>query len=281
MKAGSAGSSPDDATKSASATQPLRCFLREVGEAVANLNTTVVGLDAVENGHKKPDGLNISWNPADPKSAARKARRFVLEAVLVRVSEALAQYVATVAKLSRFDTCRESWSKKEIAGKKNEPSIAEKLTDIAIETVGSDCYKTFGACLLIHWRNRVVHSKSQATLTPNQIKTLKKSSKDIETNYSDLSIERLLEDFKTGKPTLKDISSLIAMTIRLVRLVDENVKDYSKNDLETLLDHYGLYEQIEKIRAETSPEKTTASVKRLLKVTAPGLGESYEKFYGS
>lgn len=281
MKAGSAGSNPDGAAKSASSTQPLRYFLREVGEAVANLNTTVVGLDAVENGYEKPDGLNISWNPTDPKSAARKARRFVLEAVLVRVSEALAQYVATVAKFSRFDSCRTNWNKKKTAENKSDPSIADKLADIAMETVGPDCYKTSAACLLIHWRNRVVHSKSEAKLTPKQITKLKDSSDFIETNYAGLSIQRLLEDFETGKPTLKDISSLIAMTIRLVRLVDENVKDYSGDDLKRLLDHYGLCEQIEKVRAETSPDKVAASIKRLLKATAPGLGESYEKFYGS
>lgn len=281
MKAGSAGSIPEVATRSGSATQPLRYFLREVGEAVANLNTTVVGLDAVENGYQKPHGLNISWNPTDPKFAARKARRFVLEAVLVRVSEALKQYVATVAKLSRFDTCRENWSNRKNDGKKQEPSIAEKLADIALETVGPDCYKTSAACLLIHWRNRMVHSKSQASLTPSQKKVLEKSNKDIETNYAGLSIHRLLEDFETGKPTLKDISSLIAMTIRLVRLVDNNLKDCTENDFRTFLYHYGLYEQIDKIKAETSPEKINASVKRLLQVTAPGLVEGYEKFYGS
>jgi hypothetical protein len=52
--------------------------MRDVGEAVANLNTVAVGLDAVEKGHKKSETLNISWDPGDRIAAARKARKFVL-----------------------------------------------------------------------------------------------------------------------------------------------------------------------------------------------------------
>ncbi|WP_192357588.1 hypothetical protein [Mesorhizobium mediterraneum] len=68
--------------------QPLKDLLVSVGEAVANLNTAVVGLDAVEQGYEKPETLNISWNPNDRIAAARKSRRFLVEAVLVRVAEA-------------------------------------------------------------------------------------------------------------------------------------------------------------------------------------------------
>ncbi len=271
MKAGSVGSNPNDVTKPA---PPLRCFLREVGESVANLNTAVVGLDAVENGHTKPAGLNISWNPSNRLLAARKARRFVLEAVLVRVSEALSQYVNTMAKLNYFTGCCKNWEQK-----KNSPSIAEKLADIAQETVGSNCYKTVGACLLIHWRNRVVHGQSQAKLTQQQVDTLHKSRKDIEDSYAGLCIQRLLQDFEAGKPTLKDISSLISMTIRLVQSVDGCVRDYSIDDVDMLIRQYGLSERIKKVEIETTPKKRAASIKRLLNATVPGLGEFYEAHF--
>jgi len=190
-------------------TQPLRNFLSEVGGAVANLNTTVVGLDAVENGYNKPESLNISWNPIDRNAAARKARRFVLEAVLVRVSEALSQYIRAISKLPRFEGLREAWAE-ETQSKKKDPRDAKKLADVTEKVIGADCFLLVGSCLLIHWRNRVVHLNSKAKLTYQQVKTLQRSSEKIEEEFASLSVERLMQDFFEGRPTLKDISSLVA-----------------------------------------------------------------------
>ena len=279
MKAGSAGSNPDGATKLYQASQPLRYFLQDVGEAVANLNTTVVGLDAVENGYSKPDGLNISWNPTNRSAAARKARRFVLEAVLVRVSEALCQYIKTVSKLPRFEAINNAWAKDE----KNKIKItnARKLADIAKEIIENESVLTTGACLLIHWRNRAVHRDSKAKLTGLQVVAFQKSSSCIEKEFSSLSVDRLLRDFEEGKPTLKDITSLIAMTIRLARKLDAGVNDVSKDDLLVLFEHYGLDEKIDQLKLSTSPRKQKASIIRFLKVTAPGLIEPFCKYHGS
>jgi hypothetical protein len=259
------------------ASQPLRYFLHDVGDAVANLNTTVVGLDAVENGYDKPDGLNISWNPIDRNAAARKARRFVLEAVLVRVSEALSQYVGAISKLPRFESLQKSWV---VEAKKNiKISDAKKLSDLAMEIVESECFLTVGGCLLVHWRNRAVHRDSHAKLTGPQVKTLMQHSELIEKEFASLSVDRLIQDFKEGKPTLKDVTSLVAMTIRLSRKLDAKLNDISKTDLMVLLEHYGLDEKIEKLKLETSPQRQTASIIRFLETTAPGLAEPFVKFH--
>lgn len=101
IKAGRAGSSPDGTTSNWQ-SQPLSALLVEIGEAVANLNTAVVGLDAVEKGHDKPESLDISWSPADRQAASRKARKFIVEAVLVRVFEALRQHTVVISRLPRF-----------------------------------------------------------------------------------------------------------------------------------------------------------------------------------
>ncbi|WP_297776875.1 hypothetical protein [uncultured Roseovarius sp.] len=278
MKAGSAGSIPDGVTKVPQASQPLRYFLHDVGDAVASLNTTVVGLDAVENGYAKPDSLNISWNPIDQKAAARKARRFVLEAVLVRVSEALSQYIGAISKLPRFENLRESWAKD--AKNKIKISDAKKLSDLAKEIIQSDCFLAVGGCLLVHWRNRAVHRDSQAKLTGPQAKILIRHSALIDKEFASLSVDRLLRDFEEGKPTLKDITSLVAMTIRLSRKLDAKINDTSKADLLALLEHYGLDKKIEKLKLETSPQRQTASIIRFLETTAPGLAEPFVKFHG-
>lgn len=268
------GSSPNGAANSsatAGSVQPLRDLLASVGEAVANLNTAVVGLDAVEQGHKKPETLNISWNPNDRIAAARKSRRFVVEAVLVRVAEALSEFVLVMARLPRFSSVRNSWNSK--------TSRAEKLADMAVEALGSQDYLIAGAVLLTHWRNRVVHPHSQASLTPEQEKKLRASSEEIESNFAGLSIERLLKDFEAGQPTLKDVSSLIAMSIRMARAVDKAVSDLSNDDLDILLDYYGLKARISEIEAQTTPSKRHASVIRMLQSSAPGLVPAYSRLH--
>ncbi len=273
MKAGSAGSNPDDvSTPLPTASQPLRDFLREVGEAVANLNTAVVGLDAIEKGHERPASLDISWNPVDRSAAARKARRFILEAVLVRVSEAMGTFIWALGKLPRFTDVRKSWNQS--------TSQAEKMTDIARHALGRENYLLAGASLLVHWRNRVVHQRSKAELTPSQKQLLLAAAAEVEQKFARLSVERLLSDFEQGLPTLKDISSLIAMTIRLAREIDASFRELSHEDLEALLDHYGLIARIAAVESNTTPAKRTASVVRLLKSEAPGLAESYEWIVG-
>lgn len=273
FKAGGAGSSPDDAAMTPNPTQPLKYFLGQAGNAIANLNSTVVGLDAIEKNYEKPDSLNISWNPTNRKIAARKARRFVLEAVLVRVSEALKEYILAISKLPRFDRCREKW-------KKDTP-IAEKLSDISEAALEAECYLTVGSCLLVHWRNRAVHPNSNAALTKNQISTFQMSSTTIAEKFAGLSIDKLLKDFEEGKPTLKDISSLVSMSILWCRKLDNELNDLSEEDLHALLSYYGLERKIAQLERETSPNRINASIIQYLKTTAPGLAKTYEKFHKS
>lgn len=269
MKAGSAGSIPAGVTKSQNHSQPLKIFLREVGEAVAHLNTIVVGLDAVEKGHKKPSTLRISWNPNDPKLAAIKARRFALESILVRVCEALNQYVSATSRLPRINSA--------LRKHKDHPSTAEKLSDLAKAVQIEDCFLVAGSCLLIHWRNRAVHLNSDAKLTPAQVSSLKSASEEIEKKFASLSVIRLLEDFDRKTPTLKDISTLIAMTIRLVRKIDGRLGEVSKEDLVALLIHYGLDKKIEKINREDPLQRQLPSTLQLLRTEAPGLVKAYQE----
>lgn len=101
-------------------------------------------------GHPKPDNLDISWNPLDRKAAARKTRKFVLESVLIHVSEAINQYFSALSKLPRFESLRQSWD-----APKADTSVAGKLTDIATDLLGSDEYHIAAAALL---RDQQVHS---------------------------------------------------------------------------------------------------------------------------
>lgn len=275
LKAGRAGSIPDATTNYPSATQPLRGFLAETGDAVAHLNTIVVGLDAVEKGHQKPKGLNISWAPKDQKTAAMKARRFAVEATLEKSSEALKEYIHLVEKFQKLDDVRkkEKWN--------GSTSSTEKISDISRFLLGEDDFLHVGGCLLVHWRNRIVHKRSNAELTAVQKKLLLNNIATIKSDFSGLDIKKLLDDFYKGRPTLKDVSSMISFSIRLVRKLDKELGELSKSDLNQLLDLYGLAEGIKKVERETPPQKISESVTRLLQTRAPGLVKSYQKYYGS
>jgi hypothetical protein len=268
IKAGSAGSNPDGATKTKkSISHPLSTLLNEVGEAVFSLNTLVVGLDAVEKGHEKPDTLDISWDPTDRVIAARKSRKFVLEAVAVRVCEALIEFVSALAKLPRLEAVSSKWDDKT----KN----AEKVGQVFTAFLG-DNYLISAAVLLVHWRNRIVHRGSNAKLQASQKKALQNHEAEIAKDYKNLSVDCLLCHFEEKRPTLKDISSLVAICLKLAREIDEALHiNLSKPDLDAWLEHYGLVQIIDRVKADTKPEKRDASIRRVFQTHAPSLFESY------
>jgi len=239
------------------------------------LNTTVVGLAAVEGGYKKPDTLDVSWTPRDNVIAARKARKFVVESVLVRVSEALNQYVSAISKLSQFASVRSRW-----AAGEDTVSFAEKVSELAKTVLKGEEYLIPAAVLLVHWRNRVVHKQSRAGLGKRQRELLITNAGEISSKYKGLDIVRTLGDFENGRPTLKEISSLIAMTINLVRRMDGSVnKQITKEDLLGWLEVFHIEKELAKVRAETAPEKLEAAISRVFASRAPQLFEPYRMFF--
>jgi hypothetical protein len=163
-------------------------------------------LDAVENGYPKPDGLDISWNPTDRKIASRKTRKFVLESVLINLSEAINQYIVALSKLPRFNAIRAAWHEP-----KADSSVWKKLTDISTNILGDKEYLIPASVLAVHWRNRIVHDSSRAKLTTQQKALLQKNEEVIAAKYRGLSVDCLLCHFEEARPTLKDVSTLIAM----------------------------------------------------------------------
>ncbi len=273
MKAGRAGSIPDGVTTMTAnpISQPLTNLLNEIGEAVANLNTLVVGLDAVEKGHEKPESLDVSWNPADRRSAARKSRKFVLEAVLVRVAEAIGEYVTALSKLPRFNAVRSKWD--------GDTSSSDRVTDV-FEDCLKDSFLVPATVLLVHWRNRIVHRKSKAKLNNNHKRLLQAHDQEIHERYKNLSVDCLLCHFEEGRPTLKDISSLTSMTIRAAREADKLIQtDLDKDDLDAWLSYYDLVPILHRVRAETAPGKLDAAVRRVFRANAPLLLDSYISHY--
>ena len=276
MKAGSTGSIPDDVKRDEIVhSQALHVLLRDIGKAVFALNTAVVGLDAVEKGHKKPDTLDISWRPCRPcdrKSAARTSRKFIVESVMIHASEAIHQFALALSKLSRFEPARAQWN--------GNTTTSEKISTVCAIVLDKDDYLVPAVVLLVHWRNRIVHPSSNAKLKHHERQVLLKNKAIISDRYKGLDISKLLDHFEAQRPTLKDASSLIAMTINLARKMDRAMQqDLTKEELDAWLDHYRILPMLKKIKAETSPKKYHESVCRLFRSQAPHLLDAYRAHY--
>lgn len=271
-----------DTTKPASnhSTQALADFLQVVGESVADLNTIAVGLAAIHQGHEKPEGLNISWAPKDPVIAARKARKAAVHAAMVVTTEALAQYVRAVTKLPRFGALTAAWN-----SRTPKTSAAERVSELAQRLFapdGSEYDKQFRTCcvmLMVHWRNRHVHTDSNAELKHHEKQIVRKYEERIGAEYAGLNVDQLFAHFDTNRPTLKDATTLIAMSIQEVRAIDHAVHICcDAADVHAWLDHYKLTERIDKILRETATSKQRESILRMLRTLAPHIAPWYEKF---
>lgn len=275
------------AAKKTDGTQALADFLTVIGSGVADLNTIAVGLAAIGPDHEKPDGLNVSWSPSDPVTAARKARKAAVHAAMVVAVEALNQYVRAVIKLPRFRELTEDWR-----SRKPTPSAAERFSELATMLLSTPNtqgratsevdfrYRTYCVLLLIHWRNRHVHTDSNAELTYQEKQLIHSQEAHIRKAYAGLDVDQLLGDFKQNRPTLKDATTLIAMAIQEVRAMDEAV--YACRDaaeLNAWLDHYGLTDRIKNIQRDTKPDRQRASILRMLHTHAPYLKPWYEKYH--
>lgn len=272
IKAGGAGSIPDGTTIGTWKSQPLSVLLSDIGEAVSALNTLVVGLDAVEKGHKKPDSLDISWNPDDFVAAARKSRKFLIEAVLVRVFEVLLEHLNCLSSLSRFSIMTEKW-------KDRNASRAERIWEFYNSILGSH-YLVASAVLTCHWRNKIIHPRSKKKLELKQKALLRDNEAEISRDFKNISVDCLLCHFEENRITLKDASVLVAMVIRLARRVNELIeKNLERQDFDDMVKYLGLLDEIEKVRRETRPEKQLDSVRRVFKSRAPLLLSGFEEFY--
>lgn len=265
------GSNPGGGTASKSPiSAALNQLLDDIGKASFYLNTIVVGLDAVEHGHKKPAALRIQWDPADPKSAARMARHFAVEAFMVRASEALSSFIKAYVALPRFASIKSKWN--------NDTGLADKVDALGSELLGSNNYLVSGSIVLVLWRNRIVHNGS-FSLPPKHIRTLQAEAQKIHDAYRNLDVSKLLEHARNGRPTLKDASCLIAMTINLARAMDERVcESFGKGDVVAWIAHFGLEQAIKKVARETSQERIADSIRRLLKSSAPRLEAEFFRF---
>jgi hypothetical protein len=252
-------------------TPAYKPFINAVGKTVHHLNTIAVGLAGVESGAcSKPSGLDVSWDPADKRASSRDARLFTLKSTIVFVAEEVCAYNSVIIGSPNIGgiTLPEN------------PNRGQKHKSLVKHLNIDEAPLPLGPLFLIHWRNKIIHRKSIVSLTKDEVKTLRGASHEIKESYKNLCVMKLLDDFDRGLPTLKDVSSLIAMTINYVKRVESSIQEpQSKKDFESWLKHINLfsdYERAQRVAAsKPNPERTMNS---FISTNCPELLDVYQYY---
>lgn len=250
-------------------TPAFRPFLDSVGHIVHYLNTITIGLAGVESGQcTKPETLDISWNPRDIMSSSRGARRFVLNSSTVFLAEELSAYTTTLLGCPGFKSTT-------LTGNADR---ATKFIALHQHLKLPEDHLFVGALLAINWRNTIIHKRSNARLTNAQKKALIDDSLILYKDYKHLNAEILLDHFDKKQPSLKDVSSLIALSINCVRRIEGAISEPREcNDVVEWLVHLELYDMLKRVvRAAPTQQKKEQAVKNFFATHCPELADSYQ-----
>lgn len=249
-------------------TPALQPFLDATGRIVHHLNAIAVGLSAVEAGTAtKPATMDITWNPHDPRTSSRQARAFALRSTLVFLSEEVNAYLDRLTTLPCVKRPAD-WESK---------SKTERLLSVWRLLKLDEDFILAGALLVGHWRNRNVHRKSNARLTDTQRNIFVDAAQEIADKFKNLDPKRTLEDFDKDLPTLKDVSSLTAMTIRCMKRLDEAAPEpKSEEEVNEWLSALGLADDLDRVRRVSSAKgKEAVGVSTFLRTHCPELLGAY------
>jgi hypothetical protein len=235
-----------------------------------HLHTVVVGLSSVETGiATKPEDLDITWTASDKVGSAREARRFVLRATLIFVAEELTEYATKVFNYRALIT----------PGMVLPQEKADRIRALAAPDSIDPDYLSVAPLIVIHWRNRIVHRNSRARLTSAERQRVLSQSDSARESYKGVDVDRLLKDFETDQPTLKNVTVLLAMCIKFVRQVDSKIpRPNTPEAVRLWLEAENLLADVLRIEKESTNGGSTdprQRSKQYLLTNAPGLAELY------
>jgi len=193
---------------------PLSRFLRALGKVQHHLHTMIVGLSAVEKGIAvKPDDLDISWTAYDLVGSVRETRRYMLRTTLIFAAEELNEYAKCVLRYRAIVMDDKTFPKHR----------ADRIRALAEPDVVDPSYLSVAPLIVSHWRNRIVHRDSKTRLSSAEEQRLRLESESVRENFKNVDVARLLQDFEIDRPTLKDVTVLLAMCIRFVKQADSTL----------------------------------------------------------
>jgi hypothetical protein len=183
---------------------PALGVLREqLGQANRELLTVLVALEAVRAGGLEERGtIRVRWaDDAEREQAVRHARRFVHDAALGRIVDALDAYLGALRRQDAFVAAVPALGTPERSIKARlealidamhlEPTLEVALTHLAIQ-----------------WRNRRLHSGSTNRLEQRYVGVLRGGAERLRSAYGGLDPQSLLRHFDASRsPRLREVAA--------------------------------------------------------------------------
>ena len=203
-----------------------RQFKKKMGQANHFLVTILVGLSEVYKGTvKKPDTMDVSWNPQSVQVSSLRSMRYALNSSLAWAVDNLDAYVQTCMRNPKLIEGNGLSEELDSAGK----SVYEKFKVLHKRySRAADIEQLSGlVALSIQWRNVTTHQEAKNELDDSYLDILKKNKEWYVDNFRHLDVDIALKRFSRHRnPSLKEVTSMIAAISKFVGLIDEQlIKD--------------------------------------------------------
>ena len=223
-----------------------RQFKKRMGQANHFLITILIGLDQVGKGTvKKPDTLDVAWDPKDAKASVIRSREYALNSSLAWIIDNFDAYVQNCKRKPSLIEKKELLSALDSADRR----VNDKFVVLFNRYRDREQIKLYGALLAlgIQWRNITTHSEAKNVLDEEYVKILSDNKEWYYSNFSHLVIDDALVHFNAHKsPTLKETASIVKAVLRFVELVDTELIRELDNERylsELFKDHFSVEEK--------------------------------------
>lgn len=223
-----------------------RQFKKRMGQANHFLITILIGLDEVGKGTvKKPDTLDVSWDPKDAKASAIRSREFALNSSLAWIIDNFDAYVQNCKRKPRLIEKKDLLSALDSADRR----VNDKFVVLFNRYKSIEQIKLYGALLAlgIQWRNITTHSEAKNILDEEYVNILSDNKEWYHANFSHLVINDTLVHFNAHKsPSLKETTSIIKAVLRFIELVDTELIRELDNErylTELFEEHFSIEEK--------------------------------------
>jgi len=203
-----------------SKSHALKDFKKMIGQTNHFLITILVALDGITNGKvkEKNSGFSTCWNPKDKNISADRSRLFATKATLAWCVDALDAYFMMTNRSPKLIQDPELEREMTKAGQSVYCRMLAFTTSLQDPPAEVELVK-----LAITWRNRLVHHFGLNAFDGEDRRKLISNKDYFRNNYRNLDVENMLANFDKGMkavPTFKEVTSIIAGTIRFVTTID-------------------------------------------------------------
>lgn len=223
-----------------------RQFKKRMGQSNHFLITILIGLDQVGKGTvKKPDTLDVAWDPKDATASVIRSREYALNSSLAWIIDNFDAYVQNCKRKPSLIEKKELLSALDSADRR----VNDKFVVLFNRYRDREQIKLYGALLAlgIQWRNITTHSEAKNVLDEEYVKILSDNKEWYYSNFSHLVIDDALVHFNAHKsPTLKETASIVKAVLRFVELVDTELIRELDNERylsELFKDHFSVEEK--------------------------------------